>query len=202
MSARMACEPDPIPGFRYAVEIGGIAAGWFTRCTGLSVERSVRTYEEGGLNAYVHQLPGRITRTHITLEHGIAGPALWQWFAGEQDKGLHESRVAYRDVTIILYNADLAEAQRWHLPQALPVRWTGPTIRADGREVAIETLELAQSDGGLDGAVRRAMAAEGTDEEGQSLLGDDVDLPALAQRVYALLRQELRIERERRGRHW
>jgi hypothetical protein len=30
---------------------------------------------------------------------------------------------------------------------------------------------------------------------------DDIDLQALAEEVYALLRRELRLERERQGRH-
>lgn len=201
MPVRAASDPDPSLGFRYAVEVGGIVAGWFTRCAGLSVERSLLAHEEGGVNAYVHQLPGRITRTRITLERGIAGPALWRWFTGQQDEGLYEGRVAYRDVTVILYNADLTEARRWHLPVALPVRWAGPNMEAGSEQVAIETLELAQSDGGGDGAVQRAMAEPGLGDEEPLRSRAEVDLRALAERVYDLLKQGLLVERERRGWH-
>lgn len=201
MPVRAAGEPDPIPGFRYAVEIDGIVAGWFTRCAGLSVERSVRTYEEGGLDAYVHQLPGRITRTHITLERGIAGPVLWRWFAGEQDQGLYEGRLSYRDITVILYNADLVEARRWHMPQALPAKWSVSGLRVSGGQVAVESLELAQSDGGADGAVRRAIDEDVMGKEAPQRPRGEVDRRALAQRVYGLLKQELLVERERQGWH-
>ena len=32
---------------------------------------------------------------------------------------------------------------RWHLRDAWPVKFEGPTLNATGNEVAIETLELA-----------------------------------------------------------
>lgn len=134
---------DPVPGFRFAIEVQGVVAGWFTECGGLSVERKVHTYEEGGLNAYVHQLPDRISHSRITLKRGIADPALWQWFAGEKDEGLYEGKVAYRNVTIILYGVDHKEAGRWNVANALPVKWNGPEFRTDGDQLAVETLELA-----------------------------------------------------------
>lgn len=134
---------DPAPGFRFGIEIQGIVAGWFTECSGLSVERKVHSYEEGGLNAYVHQLPDRISHSHITLKRGIADMALWQWFAGERDAGLFEGKVAYRDVTIILYGVDHKEAGRWNVTRALPVKWSGPDLTADAHQVSVESLELA-----------------------------------------------------------
>ncbi len=134
---------DPVPGFRFGIEIQGIVAGWFTECNGLSVERKVYPHEEGGLNAYVHQLPDRISYGHITLKRGIADMALWQWFAGEKDEGLFEGKVSYRDVTIILYGVDRKEAGRWNVSRALPVRWSGPDFRSNGNQVSVESLELA-----------------------------------------------------------
>jgi phage tail-like protein len=191
-------EYEPVPAFRFAVEIQGIVAGWFTECSGLSVERAVRPYEEGGLNAYVHQLAGRVTAARITLRRGVAGPPLWEWFAGEKGEGLHEGKVAHRDVTIILLNADHTEAGRWNLPQALPVKWSGPQVAAASDQAAIETLVLAQGDGAA-GSVQRALE----DEEVAALpyqgAQQRVELPALAHRVFALLKQELRVERERLG---
>jgi phage tail-like protein len=133
---------EPVPGFRFAVNIDGVTAGWFTECGGLMVERTVYPYEEGGLNAYVHQLPNRIKHTNITLKRGIADETLWKWFAGERDVGLYEAKVAYHDVTIVLYNVDRTEAKRWNVSRAYPVKWTGPDLKAEGNQVAIETLEL------------------------------------------------------------
>jgi phage tail-like protein len=198
MAVRTPGEYEPVPAFRFAVEIEGLVAGWFGECGGLSAERAVRTYEEGGLNAYVHQLPGRVAGARITLKKGIASPLLWRWFAGDKDEGLHEGKVAHRDVTIILLHADHSEAGRWNLPQALPVRWSGHELGAAGDRMAIQTLELAQGNA-AHSSVQRAVEAEEVGAPPYRGVQQEVELPALAQRVFALLKQELRVERERLG---
>ena len=133
---------EPVPGFRFAIEIEGITAGWFTECGGLTVERTVYPYEEGGLNAYVHQLPDRIKHTRISLKRGIADETLWKWFAGERDEGLYEGKVEYRNMTITLYNVDRSVAKRWNVERAYPVKWSGPDLKAASTQVAIESLEI------------------------------------------------------------
>lgn len=132
----------PVPSFRYSIEIEGLDAGWFTECSGLVVERKVVSHEEGGLNAYVHQLPDRITQSRITLKRGIADRKLWTWFAGQGDAGLWESRVEFHNLAIVLYDVDRTEAQRWNVERAYPVKWSGPTLKPEGTEVAVEALEL------------------------------------------------------------
>jgi phage tail-like protein len=129
---------DPIAGLRFGVEIEGIIKGWFTECGGLTVERKTEPHKEGGVNDYVHQLPGQIEYTHITLKRGVADDALWNWF----QKGLYDGKVERRNVSIILYNGDRTKAKRWNLRKAYPVKWTGPDLKADSNQVAIETLEI------------------------------------------------------------
>ena len=133
---------EPVPSFRFVVQLGGTPAGWFTQCGGLTVERTVYPVEEGGLNAFVHQLPNRATSSRITLKRGIADEALWKWFVGQNDAGLYESKVEYRNITIVLYNVDRTEAKRWNVSRAYPVKWSGPDLNTDGNNLAIETLEL------------------------------------------------------------
>ena len=67
----------PVAGFRIGVLVEGALVGWFTECSGLSVERGVLAKEEGGLNAYVHQLPNRVTYPKVTLKRGLADMELW-----------------------------------------------------------------------------------------------------------------------------
>ncbi len=190
---------EPVPGFRFAVEIQGLVAAWFMECGGLTIERQVQQYEEGGTNAYVHQLPGRIICSNITLKRGLADPALWKWFAGLFDGALYDAGVTRLQVSIVLYRADLAEAGRWTIPRAFPANWSVPQLAAEGDLVAIEALELAQGAGssatlGTGSAVQRAV---GVGERGPSV--QEADLPALAQKVCALLRQELKVECARLG---
>ena len=133
---------EPVPNFRFSVEIEGVSVGWFTECGGLNVERATYPYEEGGLNAYVHELPGRVKHTHITLKRGLADEELWKWFAGKSDEGLHEGKVTYRNASIVLYNVDRSVAKRWNIDRSYPVKWSGPDFKSDGNQVAVETLEL------------------------------------------------------------
>jgi len=129
---------DPVAGFRFGIEIQGLVVGWFTECGGISIERTVTPHEEGGINDYVHQLPGRIKQAKITLKRGIADETLWDWF----QKGLYDGKVDKRNISIILYNVDRSQAKRWDLNGAYPVKWTGPELKVDGNQVSIESLEL------------------------------------------------------------
>ena len=138
-------EPDDFDlaaGFRFGVEIGDEKVAWFTECNGLSVERSVVTHEEGGVNTHVHQLPDRIKYTNVTLKRGIAvdegAEKLWKWFQA----GLYDGKVGRQNISIILYSRDGTKAKRWNLREAYPNKWTGPSFKADSNEVAIETLEI------------------------------------------------------------
>lgn len=129
---------DPISVFKFGLEIEGIISGWFTECSGLSMEREVLEHKEGGLNEYVHKLPGRNKYSNITLKRGVADDELWDWY----QKGLHDGKVERHNISIILYNDDRTKAKRWNLREAYPVKWTGPNFKVDSNEVAIESLEI------------------------------------------------------------
>lgn len=129
---------DPISGFRFGVEVKGIIQGWFTECSGLTMERETFPHKEGGVNDFEHKLPGRVKYSNITLKRGVAGPELWQWFR----EGLYDGKVKRNNVSIILYSGDRKKAKRWNLSDAYPIKWSGPDLKADGNNVAIETIEF------------------------------------------------------------
>jgi len=129
---------EPIGGFGFSVEVGGNVQGWFTECSGLSIEREVKAHPEGGVNDYEHQLPGRVKQSKVTLKHGLAGNELWEWF----QKGLYDGKVERRNLTIRLYNSDLSEAKAWNLIDAFPAKWTGPGFNSANNDITFETLEV------------------------------------------------------------
>lgn len=147
---------DPVPGFRFRVEIEGIAVAGFHEATGLEAEIEVYEYREGGLNDFVHKLPGSVRYpSNLVLKRGIADTeALWSWCERSLD-GI-EGRVARRTVDIVLLDAAREERRRWTFRGAYPVKWTGPELRAGTAEVALESLELAHR--GLD----RSQATRGS----------------------------------------
>ena len=134
---------DPIPAFRFRVEIDGIIEAGFTECKGLGFRWKVFQYKEGGVNNYVHQLPERIEYSKITLKRGVAlSAALWEWC----QQGMYDGHVVRRNVSIILFDRvgdEIREVKRWDLRGAYPVNWKGADLKADSKRVAIETLELA-----------------------------------------------------------
>ena len=185
---------DPQLGFSFAVQLEDKILGWFTECGALTIEREVKPQPEGGVNDYIHQLPGRLKRLNITLKHGLAGNELWQWF----QQGLYDVKVESRNISIVLYDGTLAEVRRWDLVDVYPAKWNGSTLNSANKEVFIESVEFAYAG---------SSAPEATDqrqENDQAVSNPtssqpEIDIQALAQKVYQLLKEELRVERERLG---
>lgn len=136
----MAGIPDPKPAFRYCVEIDGIIEAAFVECAGLNIEREVFAYQEGGVNDFVHQLPGRTRYTNITLKRGMTASSLmWEWYA----KGLFDAKVDRRNISILLFGTDGELIFRWNVIEAFPVKCAGPALNAQQSAPAIESFELA-----------------------------------------------------------
>lgn len=129
---------DPFPAFKFCVEIGSITQAIFSECSGLEAEVEVLEYEEGGLNDYVHKLPGRVKYSDLTLKRGMAtSDELWDWY-----KNALGGTIERKNVSIILYDIAGEQNRRWNFQEAFPVKWTGPDFRADNNVAAIETLVL------------------------------------------------------------
>jgi phage tail-like protein len=129
---------DPYRGFRFLVEIEGIASGAFVRVKGLSRELKRESYHEGGVNDYEHQLVSVVTHPVVILERGIAATDLWQWARDAAD-----GDVARKKVTIKLNNEAGEQGWVWHIDHALPVKWSCSDLDAHSSQVSMESLELA-----------------------------------------------------------
>lgn len=123
----------------FSVEIDGHDLGLFTSCEGLELEIEVEQREEGGLNSYVHQLPGRISYSNVKLTRPVNGDTgkVTTWFAS---MATGVSRTTARIAAMTAEGTVVAE---WSLTGVIPVRWSGPSMGADRVEVAKESLELA-----------------------------------------------------------
>ena len=76
---------DPFRGFRFVVEIDGIASAGFTRVKGLQRELKVESQREGGVNDYEHKLVTMVTHPVVVLERGLALDDLWKWALATAD---------------------------------------------------------------------------------------------------------------------
>jgi phage tail-like protein len=132
---------EAVPNIRFTVLIDGVDLGAWTKCDGLAVEYEVLEYQEGGMNEYVHRLPGRRKYTNLKLtrpldEHS-ADVVVWVTKqATEPRRHTAEVAVLDRDGSVVC---------KWNLADVYPVKWSGPALDAGGNQVALETLELAHN---------------------------------------------------------
>lgn len=125
-------------GFRFLVEIDGIAVARFSEVSGIQVEVETETYEEGGVNDFVHYFPKRAKYQNIILKRGITdGQELWNWHQEVVDGSFKR-----KNGSIILLDSNGEEKWRWNFVQAFPVKWTGPDLKAEASSVAFESIEL------------------------------------------------------------
>jgi phage tail-like protein len=117
-----------------------MALGGFSEVSGLSGELEVSTYQEGGVNDYVHQLPVRHSWGRISLKRGVVRDhVLWLWYQA----GLNQSLGARRDGVIIMLTPDGLPAIGWVFRGGLAAKWMGPDLNANDSAIAVEGIEIA-----------------------------------------------------------
>jgi phage tail-like protein len=136
---------DEVPPASSLAQFGVLIDGlsdqlWFTGCDGLSAEYSIDEVQEGGNNAYLHKLPGRVKYTNVKLTRLVTATSseIARWFTTFQESGTLRTTAV-----IALFDFTGAVVCRWTLKDVHPVKWTGPTFAAEGSGVAKETIELA-----------------------------------------------------------
>jgi phage tail-like protein len=136
----MVARVDPFRGFRFLVEIQGIASGAFVRVKGLARELKYESIKEGGVNDFEHKLVSAVTYPPLVLERGLALLDLWDWVQ-EAVNG----NVIRRNLSIRLLNELGLPAAPWcwHADNAIPVKWSCTDVDAHSSQVLIETLELS-----------------------------------------------------------
>lgn len=123
---------------RFTVQIEGLATGAFVEVSGLGTETEVVEFRDGGSND-VRKLPGRTKWPPVVLKRVFTGDrALYDWATANATTG----NVVKRSVLVSVNDAQGQPIARYHLEHAWPSKWEGPTLKASGNEVAIETLEL------------------------------------------------------------
>jgi phage tail-like protein len=127
------------------VKIDGVNHAVFTECRLPSFQVETLEIKEGGQNNYTHQLPVRVKPGSVTLKYGLTkSDALLTWYL-DVLKAMLKGNVApvMRNVTITMYSDKREVTAVFSLESAYPKKWSGPTLKADDRAVAIEELELA-----------------------------------------------------------
>lgn len=126
------------PAFRFVVAVDGQRQAAFTECKLPDIEWEVEQVKEGGLNTFVHQLPGQRKPGKIALQNGVGKSALVDWYI--ETLG---GKLTRKSVTVTLLDAEKETVMVWHLHDAFPTKWSGPQLKSDSQAIAIEMLELA-----------------------------------------------------------
>ena len=138
----MARETDPLVGFHFQLDLGGVVAGYFTEISGLGSENEViehKVVNDKGLEV-VMKIPGRLKWEDITLKRGITSTMdAWDWRKEVEDGDVDRAR---RDGSIVMYDQQLNEVARWNFERAWPVKISGPQPKSDSNEIGIEEMVL------------------------------------------------------------
>ena len=127
-------------GFRFMVMIEGIYNLVFTEFRLPSLQVDVEKIQEGGQHAYIHQLPVRVNVGTVTLRHGLTRDmSLLNWYLDVMKGDLEK---AYRQVTVVLVDSTTIPVVIWNFRKAYPVKWSGPSLKSDSSEIAIEEIEF------------------------------------------------------------
>jgi phage tail-like protein len=130
----------PMPKFHFRVEWGGERLG-FTEVTGLDMQVEAIEYREGSSLEYSKlKMPGMHKFSNITLKRGsVAGDSdFYKWI-----NTINLTLVERRDIIISLLNETHSPVLTWKAKNTFPVKLQASDLKADGNEVAIESLELA-----------------------------------------------------------
>ena len=142
--------PNPYPAFNFEVTLAGVLSAGFQEVSGLDSAVKVESYQEGGQNAFQHQILGPTEPApNIVLKRGLTnGLEMWFWYQlVNQDVVAALVPFPVRVPLIIFLNNQKGEKVRWWLIRsAVPVKWSGPKLQADASgssAIAFETIELA-----------------------------------------------------------
>jgi phage tail-like protein len=130
----------PIPKFHFQADWGGVRIG-FTEVSGLDVETEVIEYRDGASPEYSkRKIPGMQKYPNVTMKRAV--------FASDNDYFKWWNTVALntverRSVTISLLNEKHEPVVVWKVKNAWPAKIASTDLKADGNEIAVESIELA-----------------------------------------------------------
>jgi phage tail-like protein len=130
----------PMPKFRFEVKWDSNVMS-FEEISGLDVEAQQIEYRQGDSPVFsTVKMPGLKKYGNVTMKKGVfkADNKFWDWF--NQIKMNTIKRVP---VTISLLDEEGKPTMVWTLTNAWPAKITGTDLKAQGNEVAVETIEIA-----------------------------------------------------------
>jgi phage tail-like protein len=135
---------DPFRNFRYRLEIDSITQAGFSEVAIAETTIDAVDYREGTDPPHVRKLTGLTKYGNITLKWGLtAGGTALDLFKWHADVSAGQVKEKRKKVVIVVQDEAGADAARWVISDAWPVKYDPSDLNAKGNEVLIEVLELA-----------------------------------------------------------
>lgn len=130
----------PLPKFYFQVKWDSEVMS-FQEVSGLDVEAEPIKYRSGDSPIHsVIQMPGLKKYGNITMKKGTFAKdnKFWDWF-----NQIKLNTIKRIPITISLLDEAGAPTMVWNVANAWPTKITGTDLKAEGNEVAVETIEIA-----------------------------------------------------------
>ena len=129
----------PMPKFHFEVKWGNDVMS-FQEVTNLDAQSDEIKYRAGDSKIFsVVKMPGLIKYSNVTMKKGIfkGDNKFWAWFSQ-----IKQNTIKRIDITISLLDETNAPTMVWTLKNAWPTKISGYELKADGNDVAIESIEI------------------------------------------------------------
>ena len=129
----------PLPKFQFSVNMNGQVVS-FQEVSGLDTEAQPIEYRHANSPLFsTIKMPGIKKFGNVTMKKGVveADSMFWDWF-----KRVGMNTIKRVPVTITLLDQAGTPAMTWTLANAWPTKITGTDLKADGNEVAVESIEF------------------------------------------------------------
>ncbi|MFT3826058.1 MAG: phage tail protein [Chitinophagaceae bacterium] len=131
----------PLPKFYFSVDWGSQQNLQFHEVSGLDMESQALEYRHGNSKVFAPiKMPGMQKVSNVTMKKGVfkGDNTFFDWF-----NKIKMNTIERQAVTIKLLDEGGNPTMVWTLNNAFPVKITSTDMKADGNEVAIESLEIA-----------------------------------------------------------
>lgn len=129
----------PMPKFHFSVEWDKQVMS-FQEVTGLDAQSEEIKYRAGDSAVFsVVKMPGLIKYSNVTMKKGIfkGDNKFWEWFSQ-----IKQNTIKRINITIKLLDETGNPAMVWTLKNAWPTKISGYELKAEGNEVAVESIEI------------------------------------------------------------
>ncbi|MEM7470792.1 MAG: phage tail protein [Pseudomonadota bacterium] len=129
----------PLPKFNFQVKWDDAEMA-FQEVTGLDVEIEPLEYRAGNNPVFSKiKMPGMVKTRNVTLKKGVFAKdnAIWDWLTA-----IKMNTIERKTVTISLLDEAGAPTMVWALINAFPVKVSSTDLKAEGNEVAVESIEI------------------------------------------------------------